>query len=156
MRLTSQRPQQDARPASGTVLLSDNFDDPAVGWLPTSFQEPSPFRRGYADGEYRLEQVDPTTGIGEPLVTLPGTYGDLSLAMDARLVGPNLSASYYVQCRRSTGSFSDLRSYRLWVMPEARGFTWSTQMAPALLKSLRLATSLMMRRTESLCYLFRL
>lgn len=115
-------------PPPGTVLLSDNFDSPDTGVLPKTSPEPARYVRGYADGEYQLQKLDPQWD-GAPFATLPGTYGDASLAMDARLVGDPGGRAIRLFCRlqptaRTSGYFVSLvpqeRQLRLYRLDEGR------------------------------------
>jgi Protein kinase domain len=78
-------PNTDAPPATpkaGTVLLSDDFTDPDHGWLArTSFQGPG-VTVGYGNGSYQLTRAQDTS-VGYVYTSLPGTYGDVTLSIDA-------------------------------------------------------------------------
>src|SRR5207249_3048602 len=65
----------------GTVLLQDNMEDAANGWLPTSSSSPTKYFRGYQGGEYVIQRVavdDPRVDGGGAF--MPGTYPDTTLA----------------------------------------------------------------------------
>lgn len=105
-----------ARP--GDVLLTDNFNDPAAGFLPRSSPDPARYLLGYADGEYMIRRVD-ASYTGASTADLPGIYGDASIAIDARLVGTPGNAYVRVSCREQAGTDSE---YRLAVRPGSREF----------------------------------
>ncbi len=102
----------------GSVLLSDNFDDPALGILPRSSANPSEVIRAYEAGEYRIQVVDPSYPF-IPLVYPPGDYADTAMAVTARLLGDTTDRHIVLQCRGQTDSGSN---YRLVVWPEDRSF----------------------------------
>jgi len=102
-------------PAPGSVLLSDNFDDPSAGRLPPSSPEPSRYERGYAEGEYVLAKVDPQWN-GGPFVTLPGSYGNASLGVDLRIVGNTAGTAVGLYCRLQQGS--TLNAYGVVILPQ--------------------------------------
>jgi len=110
-------PRPTAGPvAPGTLLLSDNFDDPSAGRLPSSSSDPSHYERGYVDGEYVLSKVDPQFD-GGAIVGLPGAYSNVSLAFDARIVGDSAGRSIALYCRVQPGS--RLSGYVAIVLPAA-------------------------------------
>jgi hypothetical protein len=78
-------------------LLSDNFDDPDAGWLPRSSREPTRYTYGYDRGEYSIRKID--LAAGGPVALLPGTYRDVALAVDARLVGETEDRYFSLACR---------------------------------------------------------
>ena len=87
-------------PAPGTVLLRDTFDDPSAGLLPRDSFFPDQYRRGYEDGEYVIQRVDPESTLF-PFASLPGSYGDTMLAVDVRVVGETEDRYVALECRRS-------------------------------------------------------
>lgn len=107
--------------AGRRVLLADNFDDPRTGFLPASSWNPSFFEAGYVDGEYSIKKVDPTeSGRG---VTLPGSYDDATIAIDARLVGPTPSRRIRLQCRTQPSQDpSKPSSYAFRIFPASREY----------------------------------
>ncbi len=105
-------------PATGAVLLADNFDDPATGRLPTGPD------RGYVDGEYRLARLSSDV-VG---VRVPGNYGDAAIAVDVRLVDPRVGQLVSLTCGQTPGFFQldvepDARQFRLGRWGGAE-FTW--------------------------------
>jgi hypothetical protein len=83
--------------APGTVLLSDNFDDPANGKLTAA---------NYVGGQYRLRVTTAgMTSLSNPSSAVPGTYGDVSIAVDAQMP-PNQPTPYaiHVACRVQEGA----------------------------------------------------
>jgi hypothetical protein len=95
-------------------LLSDNFDDPGAGRLPRTSADAAHYERGYAEGEYVLYKVDPEY-TGSAFATLPGTFGNSSLAVDARIVGDASTASVALYCRIQPGS--SFNGYSVLVFP---------------------------------------
>jgi hypothetical protein len=69
-------------PGLGSILLSDNFDDPAAGFFPRSSNNPL-VAFEYLEGEYRIARLDPTGGSA--MAKPPAIYADLSVAADGRL-----------------------------------------------------------------------
>jgi hypothetical protein len=113
---------QAATQLVGGVLFADNFDDPAAGRLSKTSPSPAQYTRGYVDGEYRIAKVDPTYNRA-PGVAVPGTHGNLSIAVDARVVGSTESAYASLTCRgQSTPSSSH---YRFTVVPGEGEFSLS-------------------------------
>ena len=102
-----------------TVLLADDFDDPAAGKLPRSSAQSSQSTARYADGEYVMEQLDPSSGR-RPAAWLPGTYENASLSIDARLEGETAGRYISVGCRNQPNSGSH---YRLAVVPDTGQFS---------------------------------
>jgi hypothetical protein len=107
-----------SRPAPAIILLADDFEDPASGRLPRSSPSAPRSTIGYAAGEYVIEQVDPERER-RAAALLPGLYGDVSLAIDARLVGDVSRRYLAVGCRHQSTSDSH---YRLVVVPDNRHF----------------------------------
>jgi hypothetical protein len=101
-------------PAVGTVLLSDSFDDPGAGRLPRTSPDAARYERGYAEGEYVLAKVDPQWEGAAP-VTLPGTYGNASLAVDARIVGDPAGTAVRLFCRLQDGT--GFNAYGMSLLP---------------------------------------
>ena len=100
-------------PPSGTVLLADDFDDAVNGRLPVVSDDPQRANRAYIDGEYLIRKSDPGMELS-PISTLPGTYSDAVLAVDARLVGPADGRTVSIACRSDEESDSQ---YRLTLQP---------------------------------------
>jgi hypothetical protein len=82
-------------PATGAVLLSETFDDPASGVLPDSGPDPG-LRLGYVDGEYVVQK-----DIGAPpfFFMLPGAFSNASIAVDVRLEGSDAGQVVQLWCR---------------------------------------------------------
>jgi putative serine protease PepD len=85
-------------PGVGGIVLQDNFDDEARGILPRSSTDPAKWSRGYVGGEYQLQRLDAAMS-GVPYASVPGTYGNASIAIDFRLVGDPGTRSVIVTCR---------------------------------------------------------
>jgi hypothetical protein len=105
---------------SDEALLFDSLDDEAAGWLPSAMPEDSPFQVGYQGGEYRIWIPEP----GEETlasVWVPGSYPDVDVSVDARLVG-GTSNRYLALACRSRGA-PETHGYRLSVYPDQRSFS---------------------------------
>jgi hypothetical protein len=100
-------------PEPGSILLSDNFDDPANGWLASSSPRPE-YTLEYAGGEYVIKLVD-LTYRAVASSSVPGSYRDASLAVDARLIGDTPQRFITLTCRASAAG-----NYIAYVYPEAR------------------------------------
>jgi hypothetical protein len=83
----------------GDVILRDDFADNATGLLPQT-GDGSNYERGNVANEYRIAKTDPTYGQ-LPIARLPGTYGDGSITVDARLVGATDNRYVTVGCREN-------------------------------------------------------
>jgi hypothetical protein len=94
---------QAGPPAPGTVLFSDNFDDPAAGRLTRTSADPARYERGYTEGEYVLAKTDPQWD-GAPTVGLPGRYDNAAFAVDARVLGSPTGTAIRLYCRIQDGS----------------------------------------------------
>ncbi len=80
------------------VVLADNFDDPSKGRLPSASGNLSQSLFGYVEGEY---QIKPGAAVA-----IPGTYANISVAFDARLVSGASESSVNIQCRRLSAAES--------------------------------------------------
>lgn len=113
-------------PARGTILLSDNFDDPASGLLPRSSDQPTAYQLAYVGGEYQVRML--VLGPDRTAKAyVPGTYIDASVAVDTRLVGDLPERGIVLACR----SQPQLGEYRFVVEPESRHF-WLIRAIPRL------------------------
>lgn len=103
----------------GSHMLADNFDDPAIGVLPRSSDDPSRYRRGYASNEYQIQTLDPTMrGAG---AIVPGIYGDAAISLDARLLPTSSEdASVAAGCRGQVGAAPS--GYLLSIKPADQQF----------------------------------
>ena len=91
-------------PAQGRVLLADDFADPTAGYLPLESPREE-FVLGYIDHEYRIQKRDPSFDMFANAY-LPGAYGNLSIAVDARLIGPSTDGTVALGCRQGpTGGY---------------------------------------------------
>lgn len=88
-------------PGPGTVLLTDNFDDPTVGVLPRTVVRDDFFAQ-YVDREYQIRNAHPRGEIGA--ITVPGSYVDASIAVDVRVFGGPESSYALLGCRTARGS----------------------------------------------------
>jgi hypothetical protein len=96
------------------LLLSDDFRDPSRGVLARTSDNPTQLIQGYSGGDYLLKVIDPNyTDL--PRVTLPGTYRDAVIAVDARLVGQAHQRFVYLSCRVDLENGA---GYRFGLMPD--------------------------------------
>jgi len=114
-------PTPGATPTAGTgaaaILLADNFDNPASGWLPRSATQPG-HRVGYVDGEYMV-QKDPE--LPAVFIQVPGAYPDASMGVDVRHIESDTGQAIQLWCQYQAvqlGAYifvlrPDLRSFRL-------------------------------------------
>jgi hypothetical protein len=93
--------------------MSDNFDNPANGWLPSSSGR-TEYALEYAGGEYAVRLADLQYN-SIPAALLPGTYRDTSLAVDARLIGDVSERYIALTCRVSSAG-----QYIAYVVPSTR------------------------------------
>lgn len=96
-----------------TVLLRDNFNNPAAGTLPKVSLEPKEYSLGYVDGEYFVRRVDPKLPA-TAAIQLPGSYVDTETTIDARLRGATAGRYIFLSCRSSVDW---LDGYQLLVIP---------------------------------------
>jgi hypothetical protein len=94
------------------VALSDNFSDPAAGWLPTSSPDPGSYTVGYEGGEYVMRSADPSRSV--IVVDIPGRYEDASVMVESRLVGEATGRYIALGCRLTSSG------YFLYVIPSNR------------------------------------
>lgn len=106
-------------PASeGEVSYADNFNDPSRSQLVAESFKTS--ARRFDSGEYVVEKLDPEA-LGVPVSYLPGTYQDVVVAIDVRLVGETEGRYVVISCRDdSVGSGSS--HYRFLVDPGDMAF----------------------------------
>lgn len=113
-------PPLPAAPPSGRVLLQDNFDNPARGILAESSASPNNFTLGYENGEYLVRKIDPNfkSAVGS---TMPGTFKDVAIAVDARIVGDATNRFVIVMCRLQPTSEA---SYYGFAVKPSMGEAW--------------------------------
>lgn len=90
--------------APGDMLLSDTFESAGAGVMPSASSNPSRSRLGYTNGEYVVAKVD-ATWEGSPFATVPGTYADTTIIVDARIVGPAAGRYISLGCRDSDDGY---------------------------------------------------
>jgi hypothetical protein len=90
----------------GSVLLSDDFSDPANGalGLVTSSEH---YDVAYKDGQLAIQKNDPNSSAIF-VVGLPGEYADTSLSADTHMTGSDFGSVEHLFCRHSSDG-----SYRL-------------------------------------------
>ena len=109
-------PQAPANVAPGTtVLFNDALDNIARGRLAKSSTQPTNFFVGYGADGYVIQKLN--ANYTQPVnVSVPGSFNDADLAVDARVVDVTPSAFVSLSCRdQSNGS----AGYRLQVTPGA-------------------------------------
>jgi hypothetical protein len=109
-------PAAAATPApSGTVLASDNFASPPGGLFPASSPN-SDWTQGYVNNEYQIATLHPVAFTTRYAVA-QGSYGDVSVAVDAHLMaGSDTNSAIGVACRLS-GTGSAMTGYRAHLTP---------------------------------------
>jgi hypothetical protein len=108
---------EEAQPAVGTVLLSDDFSDPARGWLPRALPPLWAYQGAYESGEYRVWSTEGLTRAA--WVPVSGTYADSALAIDVWLGAETHLGEVHLGCRVSARPAT---GYVLVIAPERR--TW--------------------------------
>jgi hypothetical protein len=101
-----------APPTAGSIILTDNFDDPDRGFVPTRFTE-STYVGGYRDGEYVIQKVE-AQGNATRFISAAGSYTDVAIAVDARIVGQTVDRSPSLACRLDSQIVS---GYQFLVVP---------------------------------------
>jgi len=96
---------------AGSVLESDNFSDPNVGLFPAR-SSTSGVQLGYVGGEYQIAR----NGVSDNswITYTNGTYGDVSVEVDARVLGAPDGQFVGVFCRIQNAPDS---GYRFAVYP---------------------------------------
>jgi hypothetical protein len=102
----------------GTVLVSDDFPDPDAGALTTA-SDGEHFSRGYADGKYDLQELDPTWNL-TPVSQTSATFADTRLAVDMYFASDSPGQYAMLECRRVVSTDGET-NYALLVSPD-RGF----------------------------------
>jgi hypothetical protein len=117
-------------PAPGQVILSDNFTDPSNGYLPVSADSanviatpPLSYSVGYLSGEYEMKKID-ASRAASGRVELTGSYPNVSIDVDARLIDPKPTTSFWLTCRHQSlegvatyyeaEAWPDDRTFNLW------------------------------------------
>lgn len=96
------------------VVVSDNFDDPALGILPA--QRDDAFRFAYDDGGYEIDAFADDFS-GDLTVPVPGAFPNGTITIDATLTGKNDGNGHYLflACR-----VQDQTGYKLEIRPLAQ------------------------------------
>jgi hypothetical protein len=84
---------------AGQRVLRDTFAEPGLGLLPAESDAPDRYHRGYDQGEYVLSASRSTSP--PPVLAAPasGAYGDVTVVVDARLIGETTGRTLIVACR---------------------------------------------------------
>ncbi len=101
---------------AGAILLADNFDNPASGWLPRSATQPGQ-RLSYVDGEYMVQKDPEAAAV---FIQLPGAYPDASMGVDVRLIGSDSDLGVQLWCRFQREP--PVRAYAFVLRPDLRSF----------------------------------
>lgn len=102
-----------AAASTGTVLASDNFSSSTSGILPTASSRPSQWKVGYLNGEYQIASVGSGSDLDDTAL-INGTYGDVTVAVDARVIqgtatAPDQTARLYCRWQPSGSGFTGYR-----------------------------------------------
>lgn len=98
------------RPDKGTVLFSEDFNNPSANRISLTPADAARHRRAIVNGELQLNSAASPNFVDS--VNIPGEYSDLTVALDARMVGDVNQRFVMVTCRAS-----DRGEYRLLVEP---------------------------------------
>jgi hypothetical protein len=107
-------PTRPPATAAAGATLADAFDAPERGLLPRESASPAQYRLGYDQGEYVVAVVDPTWDR-LPVARLEETFGNATLAVEARLIGETAERYIALACRDQGGSTGS--QYRLVINP---------------------------------------
>jgi hypothetical protein len=119
-RIPSPALAQTAAPASGTVLTSDDYSNPAAALFPLASSLPTKWTLGYASGEYQIAGIDASEDAILPLA-ITQTTTDAMVAVDARVDGDTKDTNLGIMCRWSVGSAPT--GYELSIYPAEAAIT---------------------------------
>jgi S1-C subfamily serine protease len=107
--------QVRARPIEGDIAYRDEFGDPDASEIRIESEDSERYQYRLEGGELLMEKIDPTSdrAVVRPA---PGTYRDVIVTVDTRLVGETDDRSVFVMCR-AHGESEDYNAYRLVVEP---------------------------------------
>ncbi len=105
----------------GSVVIRDTLQDPTTGLLSSSSDDPTHATGGYSSGKYVIafpaeigRPPESAPQVVTPVVaSVPGTYADATVSIDARLVNPAADQLLTVACRSQRAGYE----YRLEVAP---------------------------------------
>ncbi len=102
------------------ILLSESFDDPRRGLIQT--RRDTHAENTYEGGEYRVRNISPEGGWRG--LTVPGTFGNATLTVDARLIGDPRGRLIALGCRQHTDPQGGTQASQISfaVYPDARSF----------------------------------
>jgi hypothetical protein len=103
----------------GTVVASDDFQNPDVGLLANTNPDPDHYLRGYQDGEYDLQKVDPNWDR-VPIAQITKVFADTTLAIDTYFASDTAGQYVELGCRRDVSDPGNT-GYFLLVAPD-RGY----------------------------------
>jgi dienelactone hydrolase len=121
---------------AGTVLFKDDLTSAQSGQLATSSSDPTRFDAEYTASGYEIA-VKQALGQGEVIV--PGTFSDVTVAVDVELLDPAPSQYVFVACRAKDAAAQYRLSFRpangqlsinRWLPVPGAGSPWR-QMIPA-------------------------
>jgi hypothetical protein len=138
-------PRASGMPVTGgpatpsSILIREDFADPAVGVLPAAAPPGSILQYGYTGGEYLLRN----SGVETRSVAVPGNHANATIAVDARLVGEIDRRTVSVGCRFSSDAGGNY-GYRLRVEPGTGFFRLVREdgMRDTLLVNMRRSTAI--------------
>ncbi|MCC6626405.1 MAG: hypothetical protein IT340_03265 [Chloroflexi bacterium] len=99
-------------------IVRDTFSNAALGLLPRAAADGAGYRLGYEQGEYTIAAAGPTAPPAIMTAALAGSYGNVTLSVDARLVGEPVDRVIALACRDQT--MPGNAGYRLLVNPARR------------------------------------
>ncbi|MFN8558066.1 MAG: hypothetical protein U0531_12255 [Dehalococcoidia bacterium] len=92
-------------PPGRRILLSETFDNPAVGAIISGADDRALGVSGYENREFVVRKVTPEVAQSYSR-RVPGSYGDAALAIDVRLAATTEGRFSILQCRRTrTGGY---------------------------------------------------
>ena len=109
---------QTATPSSGTILASDDFSNPSASLFRSASPVASKWTLAYPNGEFQVAGVDASTTDATAIST-DANYGDVIVAVDARVDGDSRNTNFGIVCRWTAGDAPS--GYELDVYPAGRG-----------------------------------
>jgi hypothetical protein len=112
--LAGQRSPAQAGSQNASVLAADNFMSSSGGLFPPTSPIPDKWQVAYLNGEYQVVGADPNAVDGTS-VTTDATFGNMKVAVDARVDGDTNNTELGVVCRWAAGNSPG--GYELDVFP---------------------------------------
>ena len=111
---------QSTPPASGTVLVQDDYANPTAALFPLASSLPSKWTLGYSGGEYQISGIDASEDAILPLA-ITQTAADAMVAVDVRVDGDAKDTDLGVMCRWTVGGAPT--GYQLSIYPAQAAIT---------------------------------